>query len=231
MAAGKQREKAWSLAAAARAAREARIAAVRYMREAAIEREWHAAVLSYGHQARAARSGNPDGARALVFATMGYPPAFPDGWDQASAMMLAGEVRYLAGADLYVLTPQMLDVVIAAAQSLTFADLALLREDDLPSPSGAVVLPRPLVTRHPSGSLAPGDRLYLAVAVPGAPSRRHGLRAGRAAGGADVGLHHRRPAQRRLRAGGPRAARGPAAPAAGGHLVPAAAPGHPRPGT
>ena len=68
-------------------------------------------------------------------------------------MMLADEARYLAGADLYVLTPQMLDVVIAAAQSLTFADLALLREDDLPSPSGAVVLPRPLVTRHPSGSL------------------------------------------------------------------------------
>jgi hypothetical protein len=47
----------------------------------------------------------------------------------------------------------MLDVVIAAAQSLTFADLALLREDDLPSPSGAVVMPRPLVIRHPSGSL------------------------------------------------------------------------------
>jgi hypothetical protein len=123
------------------------------MREAAIEREWHAAVLSYGHQARAARSGNPDGARALLFATMGYPPPFPDGWDQASAMMLADEARYLAGADLYVLTPQMLDVVIAAAQSLTFADLGLLREDDLPSPSGAVVLPRPLATRHPSGSL------------------------------------------------------------------------------
>ena len=152
-ATGKQREKAWSLAAAARAAREARIAAVRYMREAAIEREWHAAVLSYGHQARAVHSDNPDGDRALLFATMGYPPPYPDGWDQGSAMMLADEARYLADADLYVLTPQMLDVVIAAAQSLTFADLALLREDDLPSPSGAVVLPRPLVTRHPSGSL------------------------------------------------------------------------------
>ena len=38
--------------------------------------------------------------------------------------MLADEARYLADADLYVLTPQMLDVVIAAAQSLTFADLA-----------------------------------------------------------------------------------------------------------
>jgi hypothetical protein len=152
-ATGKQREKAWSLAAAARAAREARIAAIRYMREAAIERQWQAAVLSYGHQSRAARSDNPDRDRALLFATMGYPPPYPDGWDQASAMMLADEARYLAGADLYVLTPQMLDVVIAAAQSLTFADLALLREDDLPSPSGAVVLPRPLAIRHPSGSL------------------------------------------------------------------------------
>jgi len=34
---------------------------------------------------------------------------------------------------------------VAAAQSLTFADLALLREDDLPSPSGSVILPRPLI--------------------------------------------------------------------------------------
>ncbi len=96
MAAAKQRNKDWSLAAAARAAREARIAAVRYMREAAIEREWQAATLSYGHQARATRIDNPDGDRALLFATMGYPPPYPDGWDQASAMMLADEARYLA---------------------------------------------------------------------------------------------------------------------------------------
>ena len=39
MATGEQQKKAWSLAGAARVAREARIAAVRYMREAAIERE------------------------------------------------------------------------------------------------------------------------------------------------------------------------------------------------
>jgi hypothetical protein len=67
-------------------------------------------------------------------------------------MVLTDEARYLAAADLYVLTPQMLDVVIAAAQSLTFADLSLLR-DDLPSPSGVVILPRPVVTRLPTGSL------------------------------------------------------------------------------
>jgi hypothetical protein len=153
MATGKQQKKAWSLAGAARVAREARIAAVRYMREAAIEREWHAATLAYGHRTRVAQSDNPDQARAMVFANMGYPPPYPESWDQASAMMLADEARCLADADRYVLTPQMLDVVIAAAQSLTFADLALLREDDLPGPAGAVVLPRPLITRHQSGSL------------------------------------------------------------------------------
>ena len=191
--------------AAARAAREARIAAVRYMQEAAIERDWHAAALSYGHQARAARTGNPDGARALVFATMGYPPPYPDSWDQASAMMLADEARYLAGADLYVLTPQMLDVVIAAAQSLTFADLALLREDDLPSPSGAVVLPRPLITRQPSGTCyrdiaftwrSPSQLPFPAAwALAGLSCRRCGCRNTPSP-----------PVQPQLHAGGPRAA-------------------------
>jgi len=149
----RKQQKAWSLAAAARSARDARIAAVRYMREADVERQWHAAVLAYAHRARAATSGDPDGARALQFATMGYPPPYPGDWDQASAMVLADEARFLAAADLYVLTPQMLDVVIAAAQSLTFADLGLLREDDLPSPCGVVILPRPLITRLPTGSL------------------------------------------------------------------------------
>lgn len=148
-----RRQKAWSLAAAARSAREARIAAVRYMREATVERRWYASMLGYGHRARAADSGDPDGGRALSFAVMGYPPPYPDDWDQAAAMVLADEARYLATADLYVLTPQMLDVVIAAAQSLTLTDLGLLRDDDLPSPAGAVILPRPLLTRLPTGSL------------------------------------------------------------------------------
>ena len=110
-------------------------------------------MLAYGHQARGASSGDLDGGRALSFAVMGYPPPYSADWDQASAMVLADEARYLAAADLYVLTPQMLDVVIAAAQSLTFTDLSLLRDDDLPSPSGAVILPRPLLTRLPTGSL------------------------------------------------------------------------------
>ena len=228
MAARKQRQKAWSLAGSARSARDARIAAVRYMRDAVIEREWHAAVLAYGHQARAASSGDPDGARALHFAAMGYPPSLPEDWDRASAAMLADEARYLAGADLYVLTPQMLNVVIAAAQSLTSADLGLLRDDDLPGLSGVVILP----ARSSSGSQAGG--LYRHIGFtwrspwPDAPSGGMGFR----------GPSCRRcgcrgtagPCPPRLHAGGPRPAPGPAAHAAGRYLVLAAAPGHAQPG-
>jgi hypothetical protein len=89
----------------------------------------------------------------LQFSTMGYPPPYPEDWDQASAIVLGDEARYLAETNLYVLTPQMLDVVVAAAQSLTFEDLCLLTEDDLPSASGLVILPRPLMTRLPAGGL------------------------------------------------------------------------------
>jgi hypothetical protein len=69
------------------------------VREADAERQWHAAVLAYAHRARAATSGDPDGGRALQFAAMGYPPPYPGDLDQASALMLADEARYLAAAD------------------------------------------------------------------------------------------------------------------------------------
>ncbi len=147
------REKAWTLVGAARSARDARIAALRYMREAPLERQWLAGILEYGHQVRTAATGDPDAARALQFSTMGYPAPYPQDWNQAGALVLADEARYLAQTDLYVLTPQMLDMVVAAAQTLTFDDLYLLREDDLPSPSGLVIFPRPLLIRTPTGSL------------------------------------------------------------------------------
>jgi hypothetical protein len=141
----------WSLAGAARAARDARTAAVRYMRSSPLERDWHATVLERGHEARTAATGDPGAARALFFATMGYPPPYPAAWRQASAMILNDEARYLSQAELYVLTPQMLAVVAAAAQTLLYHDLALLREDDLPSPAGLLVLPQPLRLRLPAG--------------------------------------------------------------------------------
>src|SRR5262245_1247424 len=144
--------KPWSLTAAARAARDARIAVIRYMRTSPVERAWHATIIGRRHETRAAGAGDPQAARALLFSTMGYAPPYPETWRQASAMILADEARYLSQADLYVLTPQMLAIVAAAAQTLSYSDLSLLREDDLPGRAGLLVLPQPLCLRLPSGN-------------------------------------------------------------------------------
>lgn len=145
--------KPWSLTASARAARDARVAVIRYLRTSPVERAWHAAILALLHESRTADAGNPEASRALLFSSMGYAPPFPATWDQASAVILADEARYLAQAGLYVLTPQMLAVVAAAAQTLSYSDLSLLRDDDLPGPSGLLVLPQPLRLRLPTGTI------------------------------------------------------------------------------
>lgn len=146
-------DKSWSLTGSARAARDARVAAIRYMRTSPVELDWHATILARGHESRAAGAGSPDAARAMLFTSMGCAPPYPPTWRQASAMILTEEARYLSQADLYVITPQMLAVVTAAAQTLRYSDLSLLRNDDLPGPGGVVVLPQPLRLRLPTGGI------------------------------------------------------------------------------
>jgi hypothetical protein len=146
-------QKPWSLTGSARAARDARVAAIRYMRASPVERAWHATILARVHESRSTGGGSPEAGRALFFASMGYAPPYPDTWSQASEVILADEARYLSQADLYVLTPQMLAVVAAAAQTLSYGDLSLLREDDLPGPTGLLVLPQPLRLRLPTGNI------------------------------------------------------------------------------
>jgi len=145
--------KHWSLTASARAARDARAAAIRYMRTSPVERQWQASVLARLHESRTADAGGAEPARSLLFALMGCPPPYPGSWRQASAMLLADEARCLSQADLYVLTPGMLAAVAAAAQTLRYHDLNLLRDDDLPGPAGLVMLPQPLRLRTPTGKV------------------------------------------------------------------------------
>jgi hypothetical protein len=54
----------------------------------------------------------------------------------------------------------MCDVVIAAAQTLTWDDLSMLTEADRPSPSGLVVLPHPVLVTALNGNIG-DDRAYL----------------------------------------------------------------------
>jgi transposase InsO family protein len=54
----------------------------------------------------------------------------------------------------------MLDVVVAAADSLTLDDLGLMTELDLPSRSGLWLLPRPLLAKTPNGNLSDDRALW-----------------------------------------------------------------------
>ena len=118
--------------------------------------------LQRAHQFQAASTGDPGTATALLFGGLGYRPPFPADWLAAAELVLADEARYLAEADLYILTPQMCDVVIAAAQTLTREDLELLSKDDLPGLTGLtglVVLPHPVIVRAVTGDLG-DDRAF-----------------------------------------------------------------------
>ena len=159
MATNRQRGKAWTLTGAARAARDARISTLRHLRTASAARSWQAGHLARAYQVQLAYLGNPAAARALLFGGMGYAPPFPSDLHAASEMVVADEARYLAEAELYVLTPEMCAVAVAAAQALTVTDLELLGEDDLPGITGLVVLPYPLVSRSMTGDLG-DDRAY-----------------------------------------------------------------------
>jgi hypothetical protein len=115
--------------------------------------------LQAAYQLHAAHTGHPAAAWVLLFGGMGYRPPFPDDWEAAAEMVLADEARYLAEAELYILPPQMCDVVIAAAQSLTVQDLDLLSEEDLPGRTELVMLPHPIIVRTVGGDLA-DDRAF-----------------------------------------------------------------------
>ena len=149
-----RKDKPWSVTGGARFAREARISTVRYLREAPIARAWELGKLQGAYAYHLAHLRDPAVAWAQLFGGLGYRAPYPADWEQAAETVLVDEARYLAEADLYVLTPQMCDVVIAAAQSLTREDLELMSEDDLPGMSGLVVLPHPVIVRAVTGDLA-----------------------------------------------------------------------------
>jgi hypothetical protein len=122
-----------------------------------------------------------EAAMDMLLGGLGYRRPYPAGWDATAELLTGDDARHLADADLYVISPQMCDVVVAAAQSLTRDDLRLLAEEDLPSPSGLLVLPYPLLVNSVGGELG-DDRAFgwhipawFNVADPMAPDRVRGL--------------------------------------------------------
>ncbi|WP_261553721.1 hypothetical protein [Frankia tisae] len=150
----RSKAKPWTLVGAARAAREARIATAEYLRHARVARPWEMNRLLSAFQLHAAHLGDEQAALMMLFTGMGYRPPFPTDWQQATELVLTDEARYLDEAELYVLSPQMCDVALAATATLTAQDLQLLDVDDLPSPRGLVILPYPVVTASINGDLS-----------------------------------------------------------------------------
>lgn len=152
--------KKWTAAGAARAGREARIATAEHLGGAPIARLWQAGKLMYGYELALGQvDGHESIAQAMLLGGMGLAPPYPRDWHGAAGLVLADEVEALRAAQLYVMSPQMCDVVLAAAQTLTFDDLELVDEDDLPSPTGMVVLPHPVLIETIGGNLS-DERAY-----------------------------------------------------------------------
>jgi hypothetical protein len=99
-------------------------------------------------------------AAALLYGGSGITPPYPTDLDNAARRLLDLRAADLEAATLYVISPSMCDVAIAAAQTLTIDDLALLNDDDLPSPTGMLLLPHPIIVRTVNGNLG-DDRAYV----------------------------------------------------------------------
>lgn len=144
-----------NVSAIARASQRGRIDTVNFLRDAKLAKEWQASRL---YQAllihMSTQNGNEPAARALLYGGLGFRWPYPRSVMDAADVLLSDAVQQLAAAQLYILTPQMCDVVMAAAQALTLEDLELMNEEDLDSPSGLIVLPHAILVRTLGGELA-----------------------------------------------------------------------------
>ena len=92
-------------------------------------------------------------ARDILLGGSRVSQPYPAELGDAARALLDRRADDLDAATLYVMSPSMSEVVIAAAQTLMLDDLALLSPDDLPSPTGLIMLPFPLMVRTVGGGL------------------------------------------------------------------------------
>lgn len=115
----KKDRKQWTATGAARAARDARVATGERLRttDLAVKLETQKLISSYQIKLRV-YEGNQVAARQDLFGSLGYSnDQVPGGWPSAARMVLDDEARCLTQAQLYVMSPQMCDVVLAAPKN------------------------------------------------------------------------------------------------------------------
>lgn len=94
---------------------------------------------------------------AMHFESEGITAPPPASNDEAISAVLQERAGRVKDAPIFVLSEEMLDVVIAAAKSLSPDDLAGLTEEDLPQPTGFLMLPRDIYVSDPTGSVPVSD--------------------------------------------------------------------------
>jgi hypothetical protein len=130
------------------------VATARFLAEADVARSWQAVRLLSSLEQHEAHLSSRAAAAVTLFGGLGYHPPYPANLGDAAGLLVTDEARLLREADLYIIAPEMCDVVLAAAATLTVPDLRLLTKEDLPSQTGAVMLPYPVLTRTISGELS-----------------------------------------------------------------------------
>lgn len=94
---------------------------------------------------------------AMHFEAEGITSPPPATTREAIDAVLQARADHLKDAPIFLLSEEMLDVVIAAAKSLSPDDLATLEEDDLPQPTGFLMLPRDIYVSDPTGAVPVSD--------------------------------------------------------------------------
>jgi hypothetical protein len=156
-------------------AREARTQAVLHLLRSRAGHHWVVELLQNWTAINEELHGSSQAGLQAALAPMGYPTPLREDLDHYANRLRRDFARDLARTELYVMSPAMADVTVAAAHTLALADIIRLTEDDLPSPAGLLVLPRPLILVNTFGH--PNDMRAIAwapmtVHQPRQPPRR-----------------------------------------------------------
>lgn len=89
-----------------------------------------------------------------MFGAVGFRPPYDD-LDALARTMLEEDPAALRSSQLYVVSPSMHRVVLTAALTLDTTDLlTLFLDEDVPAPTGLVVLPEPIIVRNHDDALS-----------------------------------------------------------------------------
>ena len=146
--------KQWTAAGAARFAREARAQTVLHLAKAQAPVQWQTYGLSAGFDMWRRMYGNRRIAAEMLLGPIGYPPPYTGTITDYAEQLTRDCAAATAAASLFVISPTMHDVVVAAALTLSIDDLNRVDEADPPTPAGLVVLPHAMLQVDAAGDTA-----------------------------------------------------------------------------